>query len=159
LLHCFSGRGGTCTFASPKGCYDRWPILLESICQCMWNPSYYRWVICSIGYMWNNCSNFFVLEWLKWFLYYYYCITVCKYKELVAKLAIEHITRGFKKVVCFASMFFFKSISLVFWFQYCYSNNNKKDNVKFQHYFLRGELTTSCALVSCVVKQLQYVFN
>jgi hypothetical protein len=129
LLHCFNGRGWTCTFASPKGCYDRWPILLENVCQCMWNPRCCKWLYVPLDTCEAIVASFFVLEWLKWFLYYYYCITLCKYKKLAVKFAAKHITRGLRKVVCFASMFFFKFTSLVFWFQYCCFNNEKSDKM------------------------------
>jgi hypothetical protein len=57
-------------------------------------------------------------------------------------------------------MFFFKFVSLVSWFHYCCSNDQKmRKNVKFQHCFFEGELTTKCACVLCVMKQLQYVFD
>jgi hypothetical protein len=117
-------------------------------------------VICSIGYMWSRYRFFFVFEWLKWFLYYYYCITFFRYKELATKLNAEYIIRSLRKVVCLISMFFFKFVSLVSWFHYCCSNDQKmRKNVKFQHCFFEGELTTKCACVLCVMKQLQYVFD
>jgi hypothetical protein len=80
------------------------------------------------------------------------------YRELATKFDVEYIARGLRKVVCSASMFFLKYVSLVFWFQYCcFTNQKTKQNVMFQHCFLRGELTIRCALV--LLKQLQYVSN